>query len=71
MLVKHCVLFYQKYWDDRNETHHNLDRQRNKIRRSYEKTKEHSMENKADKVKMFTQRKVAKNCNSRFAMRKK
>ena len=56
ILVRHCVLFYKKCWDDRNEAYHDIDRQRNRIRRWYEKIKRHVIENEPIEVRVFAQR---------------
>ena len=62
ILVKHCVMFYKKCWDDRNELYHDIDRQRNRICKWYEKIKEHVRENEPVEVKTFAQR-TSRNIN--------
>ena len=38
-IVRKCVEFYVKCWKERNEEHHNDDKQRNRLMKWYEKIK--------------------------------
>ena len=39
IIVRKCVEFYVKCWKERNEEHHNDDKQRNRLMKWYEKIK--------------------------------
>ena len=56
ILVRKCVYFYKECWDHKNKAYHNKEKQRNRIRKWYEKIKQYVMENELIEVKIFAQK---------------